>query len=1565
MITMQKLCDSPIKSNTLYLCQLSLTPCNSAFTWLDELLLAEAVEKCSGINDMAVINGRQLSQLMVACYHGNPDYVQDLLEVPEIKVDLQNDEGCHALICACAYGHTQVIQLILNACPNLQQLINLARTDGMTSLMLASNNGHTETVILLLQSGARVNLQENNGWSSLMLASQNGHTETVSLLLQNGAHINMQANDGQSSLMLASQNGHTETVSLLLQNGAHENMQDDDGWSPLMLASQNGHTEIVSLLLQNGANVNMQENDEWTSLMLASQNGHLATVSLLLQSGAHVNMRANHGWSSLMLASEIGDIKLISLLLHYGAHINMQENDGWSSLMIASQNGHKETVALLLQNDARVNMQRNDGVSSLMKASQNGHTETVSLLLQNGAHVNMQENNKWSSLMFASQNGHTETVSLLLQNGAQVDMQREDGWSSLMVACQNGHTETVLLLLQNGAQVDMQRGDGWSSLMIACQNDQTETVSLLLQNGAHVNMQGKDGSSSLMIACQNGHTETVSLLLLSDAHINLQRKDGLSSLMIACQSGCSETVLLLIQNSAYINMQRKDGLSSLMLASQNGHTETVSLLLKNGAHVNLQDKEGWSSLMKASESGHSNVALYLLEFGADPSTVNILGDSALSLAVKGNHLSVVRKLLTSRTFNNEILDRQDDSGNSSLMIASSRGHCELAMILLRAGAKVNISNFSDYSSLHLPPQQIEFPTDCSQASKHQDDWIARYHRDIERAGMLLRLVARQRFRLSVDCGQADKIVGIYQDDIANYRRHTESAATLLRVGARLENFSDYLSFHLPPQQQFPTEVDSIRGSALDIAVIKGNQEMVSLLLKYGAKVHNIYYLFRSIIMKLAQESIQNHVSVISGFFKTRQEHELDANSSLSLCEKYYNIFQLLFSHDSDLINRVQCTKPSILYMACAFRVVEIVQLLLDLGTDVSDLYRMDDSGLSYWSSLIKIISDESLLSAAPSKQASHDIKDLLSEVGWSKNEKILFVLMEKGLDINHKDRLGSFALSIASREGHIELVEWLLKYGRAKVNQQDKNGVSSLMEASAGGCMHISRLLLHYRAMVNLRDKKGWSALMFAVAGGYIDLVVYLLEYGAQVNLQDVCGNSPLMLSCFTGHVRVTKVLLAHNADVNLQNNEGITALMMSSYNGYAEIVELLLQNDADINKVTDIGLMALNFSQNEAISALLKHAGAKPSLGKRTTSMRDSTALLNIEDPHIRQMEEKLQQISRAFLPSSDHNTTYFEQHEIPGLQDAFKLFRDFAYNWEAIGAFLEIPDSIIEEIKCDCDGELIVCFQEMLRIWLKHAFLHPTWNKLKEAVENATHETINVSHRVSRKANLDPSLTSSDIPCKRMREIDLNLPSSPPHKRTRECVREIPSTLLDTQLKVTREIDLDLSSSPPHKRAREIDSDFKDLQNTLMEEKLQKSLQAFVPRPTSDHETTGPFKLDEKPELQDALKLFRDFAYNWEAIGALLRIPSSTMKEVKYDKPEDCLLEMLRIWLKHTSPPPIWRELKDAIETATYGTIYFPHKVTRKINPDLPSASSDIPLMREISQDFALAPYTWEVQG
>ena len=76
---------------------------------------------------------------------------------------------------------------------------------------------------------ATADLQEREcGFSSLMLASQNGHTEVVQMLLQANANVDLKNNYGYTSLMRVSANGHPEVVKMLLQANANTEIVSED-----------------------------------------------------------------------------------------------------------------------------------------------------------------------------------------------------------------------------------------------------------------------------------------------------------------------------------------------------------------------------------------------------------------------------------------------------------------------------------------------------------------------------------------------------------------------------------------------------------------------------------------------------------------------------------------------------------------------------------------------------------------------------------------------------------------------------------------------------------------------------------------------------------------------------------------------------------------------------------------------------------------------------------------------------------------------------------------------------------------------------------------------------------------------------------------------------------------------------------------------------------------------------------------------------------------------------------------------------------------------------------------
>jgi uncharacterized protein len=105
-------------------------------------------------------------------------------------------------------------------------------------------------------------------------------------------------------------------------------------------------------------------------------------------------------------------------------------------------------------------------------------------------------------------------------------------------------------------------------------------------------------------------------------------------------------------------------------------------------------------------------------------------------------------------------------------------------------------------------------------------------------------------------------------------------------------------------------------------------------------------------------------------------------------------------------------------------------------------------------------------------------------------------------------------LMLASKEGHVGVVRWLLDKGAA-TDEVHLLGSTALWYACSGGRTPVVKLLLERGADPTIADRRGATPLVVASARGHLEVVRVLLSHPtakASVNLRDASGRTALLL---------------------------------------------------------------------------------------------------------------------------------------------------------------------------------------------------------------------------------------------------------------------------------------------------------------------------------------------------------------------------------------------------------------------------------------------------------------------
>ena len=224
-------------------------------------------------------------------------------------------------------------------------------------------------------------------------------------------------------------------------------------------------------------------------------------------------------------------------------------------------------------------------------------------------------------------------------------------------------------------------------------------------------------------------------------------------------------------------------------------------------------------------------------------------------------------------------------------------------------------------------------------------------------------------------------------------------------------------------------------------------------------------------------------------------------------------------------------------------------------------------------------------------------------------------LLASGLDPNAADSLGNPALFDAAWTGNTEALLLLLDRG-ADVNIRNRNTTgTALWYAVHGDHARVVELLVDHGARLDFRYASGETILHLACARGNPQIVKRLLAAHADMSAIDQSANTPLDDAVLNDRLDVLRLLVSNGADArHLHPLDGRGPMQEACIKGFADLIATLVEAGSDPLARDRYGLspldLAIAYKNQNVIRALRLLARSKPELETEADSAMESATL-------------------------------------------------------------------------------------------------------------------------------------------------------------------------------------------------------------------------------------------------------------------------------------------------------------------------------------------------------------------
>uniref|UniRef100_A0A8C1D511 Ankyrin repeat domain 28b n=1 Tax=Cyprinus carpio carpio TaxID=630221 RepID=A0A8C1D511_CYPCA len=842
---------------------------------------------------------------------------------------------------------------------------------------------------------------------------------------------------------------------------------------------------------------------------------------------------------------------------------------------------------------------------ALLKAIFNVDPDEVRSLIFKKEDVNVQDNEKRTPLHAAAYLGDAEIIELLILSGKCIFNIHHNETHFLKLLISPPFDSRCL---QMCGHLEVSEHTSRLCMVLCCQ-----MVRLLLSRGANINAFDKKDRRAIHWAAYMGHMEVVKLLVSHGAEVTCKDKKAYTPLHAAASSGMISVVKYLLDLGVDPNTY---GNTPLHVACYNGQDVVVNELIECGANVNQVNEKGFAPLHFTAASRHGALCLELLVGnGADVNIKSKDGKTPLHMTAIHGRFSRSQAIIQ----NGAEIDCEDKNGNTPLHIAARYGHELLINTLITNGADTAkrgvhgmfplhlaaLSGFSDCCRKLLSSGfDIDTPDDFGRTCLH-----AAAAGGLEQTISFFFFFRTPLHYAAANCNYQCLFALVGSG--ANVNELDKRGCTPLHYAAASDadgNLTHFLTRcleYLLRNDANPGIRDNQGYNAVHYASAYGHRLCLELLMETsGTDILNDSDV-RAPVSPLHLAAYHGHhqalevlvQSLLDLDVRTAQGHTpLD----LAAFKGHVECVDVLINQGASILVKDYTLKRTPIHAAATNGHSECLRLLIGNAD-------LQNCGVLF----IYVILRTPLM---------------LSVLGG--HTDCVYSLINKGANVDAKDKRGRTALHRGAVTGHEECVEVLLQHS-ASFMVRDCRGRSPVHLAAACGHVGVLGGLLHAAQSVEtipvITDHQGYTPLHWACYNGHDTCVEVLLEQElfhktegntfsplhcavindnegaaemlidtlspAIVNSTDSKNRTPLHAAAFTDHVECLQLLLGQNAQVNCVDAGGKTPLMMAAENGQTNAVEVLVSSAKadltlqDANKNTALHLAC---SKGHETSALL-----------------------------------------------------------------------------------------------------------------------------------------------------------------------------------------------------------------------------------------------------------------------------------------------------------------------------------------------------------------------------------------